>query len=206
MAMAAPSISNMFFPFPKTRQLTFSLPYSKLNTPLTRTQNSIKLGTRENSSTSTVREQEHEEATTHTHNYKPKLEEHLKRLPEAWRQIQGEDDWAGLLEPMDPLMRMEMIRYGEMAQACYDAFDFDPFSKYCGSCRFVVGYIRLSILIIGCICLSHRRTLFVLALLVLWWHCSTRGGIARAVMALQVLAFSLSCAMEASSWLLVLLV
>ncbi|KAL5561795.1 hypothetical protein UlMin_031542 [Ulmus minor] len=23
-----------------------------------------------------------------------------------------------------------------MAQACYDAFDFDPFSKYCGSCRF----------------------------------------------------------------------
>ncbi|KAK6164584.1 hypothetical protein DH2020_001448 [Rehmannia glutinosa] len=23
-----------------------------------------------------------------------------------------------------------------MAQACYDAFDFDPYSKYCGSCRF----------------------------------------------------------------------
>lgn len=23
-----------------------------------------------------------------------------------------------------------------MAQACYDGFDFDPFSKYCGSCRF----------------------------------------------------------------------
>ncbi|WJX84322.1 hypothetical protein P8452_66910 [Trifolium repens] len=26
------------------------------------------------------------------------------------------------------------IRYGEMAQACYDSFDFDPYSKYCGSC------------------------------------------------------------------------
>ncbi|BAT95539.1 hypothetical protein LR48_Vigan02g124200 [Vigna angularis] len=139
MAMAGPSISNMFFPFPKTRQLTFPLPRSRFQTPLTRTQNSIKLATRENSSSSTVRDQEQEEATTHhthNHNYKPKLEEHLKRLPEAWRQIQGEDDWAGLLEPMDPLMRMEMIRYGEMAQACYDAFDFDPFSKYCGSCRF----------------------------------------------------------------------
>ncbi|XP_027095780.2 phospholipase A1-Igamma2, chloroplastic isoform X2 [Coffea arabica] len=37
---------------------------------------------------------------------------------------------------MDPLLRTELIRYGEMAQACYDAFDFDPFSKYCGTCRF----------------------------------------------------------------------
>nr|CAN79883.1 hypothetical protein VITISV_002538 [Vitis vinifera] len=24
-----------------------------------------------------------------------------------------------------------------MAQACYDAFNFDPFSKYWGSCRFI---------------------------------------------------------------------
>lgn len=37
---------------------------------------------------------------------------------------------------MHPLLRSELIRYGEMAQACYDAFDFDPFSKYCGSVRF----------------------------------------------------------------------
>lgn len=96
----------------------------------------MKLVTRDNSSPTIgelVREQE--QTTTH-HNYKPKLEEHLERLPEEWRQIHGESDWAGLLEPMDPLLRSEVIRYGEMAQACYDAFDFDPFSKYCGSCRF----------------------------------------------------------------------
>ncbi|KAL6208683.1 hypothetical protein ACLB2K_019630 [Fragaria x ananassa] len=59
-----------------------------------------------------------------------------RRLPDAWRELHGEDHWVGLLDPMDPLLRSELIRYGEMAQACYDAFDFDPFSKYCGSCRF----------------------------------------------------------------------
>ncbi|CAI0434295.1 unnamed protein product [Linum tenue] len=37
---------------------------------------------------------------------------------------------------MDPLLRSELIRYGEMAQSCYDAFDYDPFSYYFGGCRF----------------------------------------------------------------------
>ncbi|KAK6937599.1 Fungal lipase-like domain [Dillenia turbinata] len=55
---------------------------------------------------------------------------------ESWRFIHGLEDWTGMLDPMDPLLRAELIRYGEMAQACYDAFDFDPFSKYCGSCKF----------------------------------------------------------------------
>jgi hypothetical protein len=59
-----------------------------------------------------------------------------RQLADAWREIHGQDDWVGLLDPMDPLLRSELIRYGDMAQACYDAFDFDPFSKYCGSCRF----------------------------------------------------------------------
>ncbi|KAL3517640.1 hypothetical protein ACH5RR_020229 [Cinchona calisaya] len=57
-------------------------------------------------------------------------------LADVWKYIHGEDDWVGMLDPMDPLLRSELIRYGEMAQACYDAFDFDPFSKYCGTCRF----------------------------------------------------------------------
>ncbi|GAV72142.1 Lipase_3 domain-containing protein [Cephalotus follicularis] len=58
------------------------------------------------------------------------------QLAQIWGEIHGQDDWVGMLDPMDPLLRSELIRYGEMAQACYDAFDFDPFSKYCGSCRF----------------------------------------------------------------------
>ncbi|KAJ8441843.1 hypothetical protein Cgig2_021533 [Carnegiea gigantea] len=59
-----------------------------------------------------------------------------KRLGDCWREIHGEDDWVGLLDPMDSLLRAELIRYGEMAQACYDGFDFDRYSKYCGSCRY----------------------------------------------------------------------
>ncbi|CAI9781234.1 unnamed protein product [Fraxinus pennsylvanica] len=59
-----------------------------------------------------------------------------RELARCWPEIHGEDDWAGLTDPMDPLLRNELIKYGEMAQACYDAFDFDPYSKYCGSCRF----------------------------------------------------------------------
>ncbi|KAJ8899330.1 hypothetical protein K2173_018304 [Erythroxylum novogranatense] len=60
-----------------------------------------------------------------------------RKLSDIWPELHGEADWVGLLDPMDPLLRAELIRYGEMAQACYDAFDFDPFSKYCGSCRFM---------------------------------------------------------------------
>ncbi|XWS36370.1 hypothetical protein CRYUN_Cryun20dG0079400 [Craigia yunnanensis] len=62
--------------------------------------------------------------------------EEERRVADVWKEIHGQDDWVGMLDPMGPLLRSELIRYGEMAQACYDAFDFDPFSKYCGSCRF----------------------------------------------------------------------
>ncbi|KAL5995251.1 Phospholipase A1-Igamma3, chloroplastic [Asimina triloba] len=58
-----------------------------------------------------------------------------KKLSGAWREIQGSKGWEGLVEPLDPLLRAEIIRYGEFAQACYDAFDFDPHSKYCGTCK-----------------------------------------------------------------------
>nr|XP_043613774.1 phospholipase A1-Igamma2, chloroplastic-like [Erigeron canadensis] len=54
---------------------------------------------------------------------------------EQWRDIHGQDNWSKMLNPMDPLLRCELIRYGEMAQACYDAFDNNPYSKYCGSCK-----------------------------------------------------------------------
>jgi hypothetical protein len=34
------------------------------------------------------------------------------------------------------VLRGELIRYGEFAQACYDSFDYDRFSPYCGTCRY----------------------------------------------------------------------
>ncbi|GMI66481.1 DAD1-Like Lipase 4, phospholipase A I gamma 1 [Hibiscus trionum] len=76
--------------------------------------------------------------TSTTNSLSSSIDKHEKekRVADVWREIHGQDDWVGMLDPMDPLLRSELIRYGEMAQACYDAFDFDPFSKYCGSCRF----------------------------------------------------------------------
>ncbi|XP_051125333.1 phospholipase A1-Igamma1, chloroplastic [Andrographis paniculata] len=53
-----------------------------------------------------------------------------------WREFHGCRDWHGLLDPLHPCLRREIVKYGEFAQATYDAFDFDSFSEYCGSCRF----------------------------------------------------------------------
>lgn len=65
-----------------------------------------------------------------------KAKEPERKLADIWRDIHGVDDWDGMLDPLDPLLRSELIRYGEMVQACYDAFDFEPFSKYCGCCKY----------------------------------------------------------------------
>ncbi|XP_061359645.1 phospholipase A1-Igamma3, chloroplastic [Gastrolobium bilobum] len=57
-------------------------------------------------------------------------------LSEVWKEIQGCNDWENLLDPINPHLRREIIRYGEFAQACYDSFDYDPHSKYCGTCKY----------------------------------------------------------------------
>nr|CAB3475949.1 unnamed protein product [Digitaria exilis] len=57
-------------------------------------------------------------------------------LAARWREIHGANNWEGLLDPMDPVLHTELIRYGELAQATYDSFDYDRFSPYSGSCRF----------------------------------------------------------------------
>ena len=58
-------------------------------------------------------------------------------LAERWREIQGENKWKGLLTPqLDSVLLTEILKCGEFAQANYDAFDYAPTSKYCGSSRF----------------------------------------------------------------------
>ncbi|KVH29766.1 phospholipase A1-Igamma1, chloroplastic [Cynara cardunculus var. scolymus] len=71
------------------------------------------------------------EAKLETPTMSPK--EDISRI---WRDIHGGSDWESLLDPLHPLVRREIIKYGEFAQATYDAFDFDSFSEYCGSCLF----------------------------------------------------------------------
>ncbi|XP_024018866.1 phospholipase A1-Igamma1, chloroplastic-like [Morus notabilis] len=57
-------------------------------------------------------------------------------IAEKWREIHGSNGWENLLDPLHPWLRREIVKYGEFAQATYDAFDFDSFSEYCGSCRY----------------------------------------------------------------------
>ncbi|XP_074579101.1 phospholipase A1 EG1, chloroplastic/mitochondrial-like [Curcuma longa] len=60
----------------------------------------------------------------------------LQALSEAWREIQGENDWAGLVEPLSPLLRDEIVRYGEMVAACYRGFDLDQASARYLNCKY----------------------------------------------------------------------
>eukprot|EP01018_Ginkgo_biloba_P009048 Gb_34047 [translate_table: standard] len=77
--------------------------------------------------------------------YTDELEQTYRRSPafspkemlgKKWREYQGSNNWEGLLDPLDANLRREIIKYGEFAQATYDAFDFDSHSKFCGSCRY----------------------------------------------------------------------
>lgn len=112
----------------KTLNFTAKTPTTRLSRVLSKTNQSLS---------SIIAELETQDHQQLEGSFAPNKQEPDRKLADVWRGIHGEDDWVGMLDPMDPILRAELIRYGEMAQACYDAFDFDPFSKYCGSCRFM---------------------------------------------------------------------
>ncbi|KAK4493485.1 hypothetical protein RD792_005947 [Penstemon davidsonii] len=58
------------------------------------------------------------------------------RLADIWREIHGLNNWENLVEPLDPLLRQEIIRYGEFVTACYKAFDLEPNSKRYLNCKY----------------------------------------------------------------------
>ncbi|KAH0640750.1 hypothetical protein KY290_037982 [Solanum tuberosum] len=58
------------------------------------------------------------------------------RLSSMWREVQGSKNWENLVDPLDSLLRSEIIRYGEFVAACYDAFDLDPNSKRYLNCKY----------------------------------------------------------------------
>ena len=60
----------------------------------------------------------------------------LTTLFNFWREVQGCNNWENLLEPLHPLLRQEIIRYGELVKASYKAFDLDPNSKRYLNCKY----------------------------------------------------------------------
>ncbi|CAO2152082.1 unnamed protein product [Urochloa humidicola] len=56
-------------------------------------------------------------------------------LASMWREVHGAGDWHGLVAPLHPLLRGEIVRYGELVAACYRAFDLDSRSKRYLNCK-----------------------------------------------------------------------
>ncbi|CAL0334437.1 unnamed protein product [Lupinus luteus] len=54
-------------------------------------------------------------------------------VAEKWQDLSGQNNWEGLIDPLNIDLRRYIIHYGEMAQATYDAFNTEPASKYAGS-------------------------------------------------------------------------
>ncbi|KAF8664888.1 hypothetical protein HU200_054202 [Digitaria exilis] len=57
-----------------------------------------------------------------------------------WRQVQGCNDWEGLIDPVagevHPVLRAEVARYGDLVSPCYKAFDLDPSSRRHLNCKY----------------------------------------------------------------------
>ncbi|KAK8487879.1 hypothetical protein V6N13_046004 [Hibiscus sabdariffa] len=58
------------------------------------------------------------------------------QLAKNWVEYQGSNNWEGLLDPLDHILRNEILSYGHFVEAAYRACDFDASSPSFGSCKF----------------------------------------------------------------------
>uniref|UniRef100_A0A0E0JLU5 Phospholipase A1 n=1 Tax=Oryza punctata TaxID=4537 RepID=A0A0E0JLU5_ORYPU len=59
-----------------------------------------------------------------------------RSVAERWKELHGEGNWKGLLDPLDADLRRSVIGYGELAQATNDAFIRETWSPHAGACRY----------------------------------------------------------------------
>ncbi|XP_068634725.1 phospholipase A(1) DAD1, chloroplastic-like [Aristolochia californica] len=57
-------------------------------------------------------------------------------MAKRWSELQGCNNWKGLLDPLDDSLRAEILRYGKFVQSTYDAFEFDVSSHSYATCRY----------------------------------------------------------------------
>jgi len=59
-------------------------------------------------------------------------------LADMWKDTQGANSWNGLLDPMNPVLKAEILRYGGFAELCYGAFDSKLSTNDFGGCKYSV--------------------------------------------------------------------
>ncbi|KAI4371997.1 hypothetical protein MLD38_010285 [Melastoma candidum] len=57
-------------------------------------------------------------------------------ITNTWRILSGENNWEGLLDPLDIDVRRLVIHYGDMIQATYDTFITQKVSRFAGASRY----------------------------------------------------------------------
>ncbi|KAK8487319.1 hypothetical protein V6N13_093412 [Hibiscus sabdariffa] len=61
---------------------------------------------------------------------------HSAKLANNWMEYQGIHNWQGLLDPLDHILRSEILRYGRFVEATYLSFDFHPSSPTYATSKF----------------------------------------------------------------------